>query len=246
MNSTNGKLRFRTHVSLAVLIVGLVLAASAFESVQRQETVDGAPAFLRSAFEFNARVWHGLWSPDRTSVAKTAPAPGTPPRTNGDLGLREPIDTDYAVTVENGEREFEIPLREIMAQPRSQASTDFRCIEGWSRVVQYAGLKFSDFMEHFAVGRKPDGSYYKYVGLETPDEEYYVSIDMESMRHPQTILAYEMNQAPLKPENGAPLRLVIPIKYGIKSLKRVGRIFFSDKRPPDYWEEEGYDWYSGL
>ena len=59
-------------------------------------------------------------------------------------------------------------------------------------------------------------------------------------------LAWEMNGKPLEPLHGAPLRLVIPVKYGIKNLKRVGRIFFSSRRPPDYWAEQGYDWFAGL
>ena len=101
-------------------------------------------------------------------------------------------------------------------------------------------------MEKYDLGKKEDGTYYQYVALETPDRGYYVSIDMESMLHPQTLLSYEMNGAPLSIENGAPLRLIIPIKYGIKSIKRVGKIYFSDTRPPDYWAERGYDWYSGL
>jgi DMSO/TMAO reductase YedYZ molybdopterin-dependent catalytic subunit len=69
---------------------------------------------------------------------------------------------------------------------------------------------------------------------------------MESMLHPQTLLAYEMNGKPLSIAHGAPLRLIIPVKYGIKSLKRVGRITFARHRPPDYWAERGYDWFSGL
>jgi DMSO/TMAO reductase YedYZ molybdopterin-dependent catalytic subunit len=69
---------------------------------------------------------------------------------------------------------------------------------------------------------------------------------MESMLHPQTMLAYELNGRPIEIPNGAPLRLVIPIKYGIKSLKRIGKIFFSNRRPPDYWAERGYDWFAGL
>jgi DMSO/TMAO reductase YedYZ molybdopterin-dependent catalytic subunit len=66
------------------------------------------------------------------------------------------------------------------------------------------------------------------------------------MMHEQTVLTYEMNERPLSLENGAPLRLIIPVKYGIKSLKRIGKIIFSDERLPDYWAERGYDWYSGL
>ena len=70
-------------------------------------------------------------------------------------------------------------------------------------------------------------------------------IDMPSAIHPQTILCYEMNGQPLPKIQGAPLRLIIPVKYGIKHLKRIGTLFFSDKPPRDYWAEEGYDYYAG-
>ena len=82
--------------------------------------------------------------------------------------------------------------------------------------------------------------------MNTPDKEYYVGIDMPSALHPQTLLCYEMNDKPLPLNQGMPLRMIIPVKYGIKSLKRIGTLFFSDTRPPDYWFERGYDYYSGL
>jgi DMSO/TMAO reductase YedYZ molybdopterin-dependent catalytic subunit len=86
----------------------------------------------------------------------------------------------------------------------------------------------------------------QYVGLSTPDEMYYVGIDMPSAMHPQTLLCYEMNGQPLPLENGYPLRLIIPVKYGVKHLKRIGSLVFSNERPPDYWAEQGYDYYTGL
>jgi DMSO/TMAO reductase YedYZ molybdopterin-dependent catalytic subunit len=82
--------------------------------------------------------------------------------------------------------------------------------------------------------------------MKTPDEEYYVSIDMPGALHPQTLLAYEMNGAPLTAKHGAPLRLVVPVKYGIKNIKQIGRIEYTNSRPDDYWAERGYDWYAGL
>jgi DMSO/TMAO reductase YedYZ molybdopterin-dependent catalytic subunit len=69
---------------------------------------------------------------------------------------------------------------------------------------------------------------------------------MPSALHPQTLLAYEMNGAPLTDKHGAPLRLVMPVKYGIKNIKRIGRIEYTNERPADYWAEQGYDYYSGL
>src|SRR5207248_5872294 len=86
---------------------------------------------------------------------------------------------------------------------------------------------------------------FDYVQLETPGGGYYVGLDMASALHPQTLLCYEMNGQPLTPDHGAPLRLVATVKYGIKNIKRIGTIRFLDTRPPDYWTERGYDWYSG-
>ncbi len=68
---------------------------------------------------------------------------------------------------------------------------------------------------------------------------------MASALHPQTLLAYEMAGSALTLEHGAPLRLVTPVKYGIKSIKRIGTIRFTNDRPADYWAERGYDWYAG-
>ena len=69
---------------------------------------------------------------------------------------------------------------------------------------------------------------------------------MKSALHPQTLLAYEQNGKPLAEEHGAPLRLVIPVKYGIKNIKRIGKIEYTNERPADYWAEEGYDWFAGT
>ena len=69
---------------------------------------------------------------------------------------------------------------------------------------------------------------------------------MKSAMHPQTLLAYEYDGSPLTPKHGAPLRLVIPVKYGIKNIKRIGAISYTSKKPDDYWADDGYDWFAGL
>jgi DMSO/TMAO reductase YedYZ molybdopterin-dependent catalytic subunit len=81
--------------------------------------------------------------------------------------------------------------------------------------------------------------------VETPDGDYFVGLDSDSAMHPQTLLAWEMNGEPLSEEHGAPLRLVIPVKYGIKNIKRIGRIEWLDRCPKDYGADRGYDWYAG-
>ena len=115
--------------------------------------------------------------------------------------------------------------------------------------------RLGDFAAKYGFGThsgKPFGPTVKpadllsYVRLETPDGRYYVGLDAASALHPQTLLCYAMNGTPLSPGHGAPLRLVIPVKYGIKNIKRIGSIEFTDSRPDDYWAERGYDWYAGL
>jgi DMSO/TMAO reductase YedYZ molybdopterin-dependent catalytic subunit len=119
---------------------------------------------------------------------------------------------------------------------------EHKCIEGWSSIVHWGGARFSDFHARYAdrVGDVP------YVGLETPDGGYYVGWDIESILHPQTMLALRQHGEPLDQLHGAPLRLATPNKYGIKTIKRIGVIRYSRERPADYWAERSYDWYAGL
>jgi DMSO/TMAO reductase YedYZ molybdopterin-dependent catalytic subunit len=84
------------------------------------------------------------------------------------------------------------------------------------------------------------------VSLTTPDRGYFVGLDTASALHPQTLLAWELNGAPLTSAHGAPLRLVVPVKYGIKCIKRIGMLAWSAERPADFWAARGYDWYAGL
>ncbi len=110
--------------------------------------------------------------------------------------------------------------------------------------MRWGGVRFSDFAAQFA-DRIPDAAF-RYVSLRTPNDRYYVALDRDSALHPQTLLCYEMQGEPLTVPHGAPLRLVIPVKYGVKHLKRIGTIRFATERPKDYWAERGYDWYLGL
>lgn len=235
----------RTLVSFSALITFALAVLVTFYIVQTANEIGGTPAPYRKALEVNGRIWKNLFSLKRKNTCP-APKAGRVPRENGDLGLDDEVDpAAWSMTViadsdDAKSARFQLKLQDLKALPRTESSSEFRCIEGWSDEISYAGVKFSDFLRAYHLPPKA------YVGLVTADEEYYVSIDIDSMMHDQTILAYEMNGLPLRPENGAPLRLVIPVKYGIKSLKRIGRIFLSDHRPPDYWAERGYDWYAGL
>lgn len=241
------ELKLRLLKSFAYGTLVTIFLVFVYVKIKAEKKVGGASETIRKSFLLNEKISRALFSPDRMSVDKPRPETGKKMRVNGMLGLETPVFRQfYTIEVNSGEKSLRLNLEAFKSLPKAGFSTDFRCIEGWTEVLHYGGPSFAEFMKFYDIGKKPDGSYYEYVGLETPDRKYYVSIDMDSMLHPQTLLVYEMNGALLSNENGAPLRLVIPIKYGIKSIKRIGRIFFSDSRPPDYWAERGYDWYSGL
>ena len=133
-------------------------------------------------------------------------------------------------------------IAQIRELPRVEQITQLNCIEGWTVVVRWAGARFADFTAKYA----PQFRDARYVKMQTPDQAYFVGLDSASALHPQTLLCYEMNGAGLTSAHGAPLRLVIPVKYGVKNIKRIGRITYTNERPEDYWANEGYDWYAGL
>jgi DMSO/TMAO reductase YedYZ molybdopterin-dependent catalytic subunit len=168
-------------------------------------------------------------------------------RYNSDIGIEDNKPFNIAtwklqVKKQNGDV-LNITLQDLKALPKTEIVFDFKCVEGWDQISYWGGVRFSDLIAHYNLH---DQTQLQYVGMETPDKTYYVGIDMPSAIHPQTILAYEVNAKPLPLDHGAPLRLIIPVKYGIKNLKRIGTISFSNTRPPDYWAELGYDYYSGL
>ncbi len=138
-----------------------------------------------------------------------------------------------------------LTMDDVLALPRRELVTQFKCIEGWSEIVHWAGVRMADFMEAYPP-LLIDGKEPRYIYMETPDGDYYTGYDLEVCRHPQTLLVTEMMGAPLAQFHGAPLRLHMPTKYGYKQIKRIGLIAYTDEKPDDYWTKLGYDWYAGL
>ncbi|HEX4156326.1 MAG TPA: molybdopterin-dependent oxidoreductase [Acidobacteriaceae bacterium] len=136
-------------------------------------------------------------------------------------------------------------MDDLMRLPKVEFVTEFKCIEGWSEITEWGGVRLRDLIEAYPPA-KINGREPRYVYMETPDGNYYCGYDMSAARHPQSLLVTEMGGEPLKPEHGAPLRLHMPIKYGYKQLKRIGLIAYMDAKPDDYWMKLGYDWYAGL
>ena len=123
------------------------------------------------------------------------------------------------------------------------------CVEGWSAVAWWAGLRFDDLLRAY-----PPMSQAKWARVESsvnldasgnPDP-YFMSLDLETARHPQTLLATHLNGQPLRVAHGAPLRLLVPVKLGLKNVKAITKITYSAEEPRDYWDERGYSRYDGI
>jgi len=205
--------------------------------------------FLQKIFRFNENVTSTFYRPEHLAAEFPAEKITRPARVNGMLGIE--TDVDLAAWrlniggIPQRTSDLVLTMDDIHRLPRSNHITEFKCIEGWSTIVEWTGPKFSDLVAAFTPWKAPE-EMPPYVSLATPDGRYFVGWDTASIMHPQTLLVYEMNGEVLTSNHGAPLRLASPTKYGIKQLKRIGRIDFTNERPPDYWANEGYDWYSGL
>ena len=130
-------------------------------------------------------------------------------------------------------------LPELYALPQVSQVTRLICVEGWSAIGKWSGVRLSDFLQRVGADLTA-----KYVGFKCGDD-YYGSIDMASALHPQTILALRYADQILPPKYGFPMRLRIPTKLGFKNPKHIGVIFVSNTHPGGYWEDQGYNWFSG-
>lgn len=251
------RMRQQSRRGFLGLAAGFAAGFGAWKWLSSRREIDGIPWPFRKTLETNEQLALDYFNPRR--LAPTfAPERIGADRLNGDEGLKDKIEVAAWKLQVDGLASQEGPLMlsldAIKALPRVDMVTELKCIEGWSVVVKWAGARFTDFMRAYppqTISGDPfdfDSSddFPPYVGMTTPDGGYYVGLDMESMLHPQTLLCYEMNGSPLSDKHGAPLRLVIPVKYGVKNIKRIGTIGYSARRPADYWAEQGYDWYIGL
>jgi len=139
-----------------------------------------------------------------------------------------------------------LSMTDLRKLPFTEQITQFKCIEGWSQITSFGGLRFADFVKAYPPARHPDGSYPRYVLMETANGLFSSAFDFADMLHPQTMLCYKMHGQSLTPGHGAPLRLATPFHYGYKQIKQIARLTYTDKRPLDYWSRRGYDWYAGL
>ena len=245
-SAVNSEIRRLTRRSFAAGAVSALAGAAGVGWLASRPGEDGVPWPLRRVLEFNEQVAQKVFSPRRLAPEFSA-AEAVEPRVNGHVGLMSPAQlANWSVQVK-GKVDRHIPLSAIKALPAYEMTTQLKCVEGWDSIVSWKGVRLADFLSKFGVPSE-------YIGLSTPPDgqtpsgepdRFYVGIDRPSALHPQTLLCYEMNGAPLTEGHGAPLRLVSTVKYGYKCIKRIGVVELSEQRPPDYWAQRGYDWYGG-
>jgi len=161
--------------------------------------------------------------------------------------------TAFRLIADGGvERRRAFSLAELYALPQQTQITRHDCVEGWSAIGKWSGVRLADFLD--TVRPRGDARYVVFHCLDNDGAGnlYYESLDMHQARHPQALLALRLNDAPLDPAHGAPVRLRLPTQLGYKSAKWIGRIEVVGSFATiygghgGYWEDQGYEWYAGI
>ncbi len=182
-------------------------------------------------------------------------------RTNG---FATPSSSLYIGYVEDGfasyrlvvdglvEHKRAFSIAQLRAMPLVTQITRHDCVEGWSVIGKFRGVRLGHVLS--IVKPRPEARYVIFHCMDVDDTgtPYYESLDLTQAAHPQTILALDLNDKPIDPDHGAPVRLKIPTQLGYKSAKWVNRIevastfshLYSGKG--GYWEDNGYNWYAGI
>ena len=242
---TEADFRSLSRRSLLTGGAGALAAVLGFRWIQGRPTDRRIPVVLRQGHEVNESIWRALFR-DGAEAPTFDFAESSEMRVNGRHGIREDLDMntwEMRVIGRSGETIGRYDLDDLRALPQTEMTVEHKCVEGWSHIVTWGGVVFSDFVERF----HPEEADAPFVGLATPDREYQVGLERAAMMHSQTMLTLDLQREPLSEAHGAPVRLTTPLKYGIKQIKRIGTIRFSETQPEnDYWAERGYDWYAAL
>jgi DMSO/TMAO reductase YedYZ molybdopterin-dependent catalytic subunit len=197
---------------------------------------------LWGMLRFNDRVQAALFNPNRLARTFSKAEITKPFKFNAYYGIDKvrPVPQGWKLEV-GGLVDDDTPwtLPRLQALPQESQITRHICVEGWSQIGEWSGVPLRHFLK--AVGTDTRA---KYVSFECFDD-YSSSIDMASALHPQTILALDFEEQPLTPPWGAPVRLRIPTKLGFKNPKNIAAITVTNEYPGGYWEDQGYNWFSG-
>jgi DMSO/TMAO reductase YedYZ molybdopterin-dependent catalytic subunit len=257
-------LRHRTRRDVLLFGMGAIAAAAGGVSLLPQTTLErlgiiqGAKNWpkkewlLNRALRFDDDVAEALYSKDRLVPTYTK-SEITPLRNNYNRATPDPsYIPDWSLTLNGLASGLSVSLniRNLLASfQMHEQITRLVCVEGWSAIAWWAGFRFDDLLHaHLPMSQAKWARIESSVNLGpwgNPDP-YFVSLDLPTARHPQTLLATHLNGKPLTLEHGAPLRLVAPVKLGLKSIKAITRINYTADEPADYWAMRGYSRFDGI
>jgi hypothetical protein len=236
-----------------------------FKALQSSGSRDGdnIPSLLRNGLEFNQSVWQTL-ERDGATARTFSTSDREEIRINGRHGLQDSGDELIQVSEEEA-ASWEIAMTDVDGSaldpiPLSVIKSDFevqnivwehKCVEGWANIVHWTGVRVSDVLERYAPDQLNNADWGVMRTPASTDEgeqerEYSAAIDQYTLNHSQSLFAWQLNGEELTAGHGSPIRLVTPLKYGIKQIKRVGIIDFANERPTDYWTTRGYDLHAGF
>jgi DMSO/TMAO reductase YedYZ molybdopterin-dependent catalytic subunit len=179
-------------------------------------------------------------------------------------GFATPTDATYAALVAGDfsgyrleiggevDRPLSLSLAQIARFPQRTQITRHDCVEGWSVIGQWSGAVLWPVLAAARPRRSARYAVFRCMDTDGSGVAYYESLDILQAHHPQTLLATQLNGAPIDPDHGAPVRLRVPTQLGYKSAKWVARIellsSFSriEGGNGGYWEDQGYEWYAGI
>jgi DMSO/TMAO reductase YedYZ molybdopterin-dependent catalytic subunit len=256
-------LRYRTRRDLLLFGAGAIAAAAGAGYLLPQTTLSrlgvhrdvnsrGNEWLLKKTLRIDDDVAEALYSQNRMVPTYTK-SQTTPIKNNYNGATPDPgYIAGWTLTREGLASGLSISLdiRKLLNRfPVHEQITQLVCVEGWSAIAWWTGLRFDDLLHAF-----PPMSKAKWARVESsvnldasgnPDP-YFVSIDLATARHPQTLLVTHLSGQPLTVEHGAPLRLLLPVKLGLKNVKAITRISYSAEEPSDYWARFGYSSYDGI
>jgi DMSO/TMAO reductase YedYZ molybdopterin-dependent catalytic subunit len=130
-------------------------------------------------------------------------------------------------------------LAALATLPQTSQVTRHICIEGWSAIGKWGGVPFRDFLARIGADTRA-----RYVSFRCADD-YRSSIDMATALHQQTLLALTFRDAPLPAAYGYPVKLRVPTKLGFKNPKHIVAVEVTNVYLGGFWEDYGYNWFSG-
>ena len=205
---------------------------------------DPVKAALLGVSRFNDRVQALLFDPNKLAPTYPASLVLKPPRFNAyyDIGKVKPVDGDTWRLELAGLIADRRPWtrRQIADLPETEMIVRHICVEGWDYIGQWSGVPLRTFLERVGADLRA-----KYVAFRTADD-YPGSIDMATALHPQTLLATKYAGEAMADPFGYPLRLRTSTKLGFKNPKWITAIEVTNTYPGGYWEDQGFNWFSGL